>query len=109
MGSVGEHGERGDTDYAPTMSEEVVAQIRRWHDRAYAEEGVDGAVDRTSDHLSPDGRMLIFFGTSGDLGYLRRLAEEEGFSTEVLAHDDLTREGWKIEYFTFRLSYPPPP
>jgi len=55
-------------------------------------------------HLSPDGRMLIFFGTSGDLGYLQRLANDEGFSTEVLAHDDLTRDGWKIDYFTFRLT-----
>jgi len=241
VGGVGERGERRDTDYAPTMPGEVVAQIRRWHDRAYAEERADGAVDRTFDylgtvvvvppevmpitpmshllgeavvaearpgqrvldmgtgsgvnavlaarqgarvvavdinpraleaatanaerngvadlvevrfsdvfsdvlgafdlivfdppfrwfrprdlvetamtdegyrtmtrffrqarnHLSPDGRMLIFFGTSGDLGYLQRLAEEEGFSTDVVAHDDLTREGWKIEYFTFRLS-----
>jgi release factor glutamine methyltransferase len=238
---MGEHPEPGDTGYAPTVSEEVVAQIRRWHDRAYAEELVEGASERTFDyfgtrivvppevmpitpmshllgdavvaevrrgervldmgtgsgvnavlaarqgasviavdinpraleaaaanaerngaadqvevrfsdvfsevegtfdvivfdppfrwfrprdlvetamtdegyqamtrffcqarqHLSPDGRMLIFFGTSGDLGYLRRLAEKEGFSTEVLAHDDLTREGWKIDYFTFRLS-----
>ena len=48
--------------------------------------------------------MLIFFGTAGDLGYLQRLAAEEGFSEEVLAHDDLTREGWKIGYFTFRLT-----
>jgi len=55
-------------------------------------------------HLSPGGRMLIFFGTAGDLGYLQRLAAEEGFSEEVLAHDDLTREGWKIGYFTFRLT-----
>jgi release factor glutamine methyltransferase len=55
-------------------------------------------------HLLPTGRMLIFFGTSGDLGHLQRLAIDVGFSTEVLAHDDLTRDGWKIDYFTFRLS-----
>jgi release factor glutamine methyltransferase len=50
-------------------------------------------------HLRPGGRMLIFFGTSGDLGYL----VEEGFMPEVVAHDDLIREGWKVEYFTFRV------
>jgi release factor glutamine methyltransferase len=55
-------------------------------------------------HLTPNGRMLIFFGTSGDLGYLQNLMVDEGFAWEVVAHDDLTREGWKIDYFTFRVS-----
>ena len=52
-------------------------------------------------HLSAHGRMLIFFGTSGDLGYLKNLMREEGFSADVVAHDDLVRDGWKVEYFTF--------
>jgi release factor glutamine methyltransferase len=55
-------------------------------------------------HLSPSGRMLIFFGTSGDLGYLKNLATEQGFDMEILAHDDLTRDGRKVDYFTFRLT-----
>jgi release factor glutamine methyltransferase len=55
-------------------------------------------------HLRPGGRMLIFFGSSGDLGYLRRLLDEEGFSVEVVAHDDLVREGWRVDYYTFRVS-----
>lgn len=55
-------------------------------------------------HLRPDGRMLIFFGTSGDLGYLRRLADEEGFRSEVVAHLDLVKDGWRVEYFTFRMT-----
>lgn len=54
--------------------------------------------------LRDDGKMLIFFGTSGDLGYLQRLVEEEGFTAEVVAHDELVREGWRVEYFTFRLT-----
>ena len=48
--------------------------------------------------------MLIFFGTSGDLGYLKALIAEAGFIAEVIAHEDLVRDGWKVEYFTFRLS-----
>jgi release factor glutamine methyltransferase len=32
------------------------------------------------DHLSPGARMLISFGTSGDLGYLRTLMTNKGFS-----------------------------
>jgi release factor glutamine methyltransferase len=55
-------------------------------------------------HLAPGGRMLIFFGTSGDLGYLKRLIADEGFASEVVAHDNLIREGWQVDYFTFRLS-----
>lgn len=31
-------------------------------------------------HLAPDGRMLIFVGTSGDIGYLKHLMTEEKFS-----------------------------
>lgn len=53
------------------------------------------------DHLSPQGRMLIFFGTSGDLGYLTDLMTEHGFTADVVARDQLTRDGWTVEYFTF--------
>lgn len=52
-------------------------------------------------HLMPGGRMLIFFGTSGDLGYLSRLISGAGFSAKVLARDELVRDGWTVEYFTF--------
>ncbi|MHB8682170.1 MAG: methyltransferase [Acidimicrobiales bacterium] len=53
------------------------------------------------DHLNPGGKMLIFFGTSGDLSYLQSLMTEERFRWEVVAHDDLVRDGWKVDYFTF--------
>jgi release factor glutamine methyltransferase len=55
-------------------------------------------------YLTPRGRMLIFFGTSGDLGYLKKLIAEQRYSAEELAHDELVRDGWRVEYFTFRLS-----
>lgn len=55
-------------------------------------------------HLAPGGRMLIFFGTSGDLAYLRRLADEEGFAVTVVAQDHLVKEGWRVDYFTFRMT-----
>jgi release factor glutamine methyltransferase len=54
--------------------------------------------------LAPQGRMLIFFGTSGDLGYLKGLIAEQGFHAESVAHDELTRDGWKVEYFTLRVT-----
>ncbi|GAA5170882.1 MULTISPECIES: methyltransferase [Amycolatopsis] len=55
-------------------------------------------------HLTDRGRLLVFFGTSGDLPFLRRLADEAGFTTEVVASQELTREGRRVEYFTFRMS-----
>lgn len=55
-------------------------------------------------HLSPRGEMLIFFGTSGDLGYLKKLIDEEGFVIETVAHGDRARDGWSVDYFTFRVT-----
>jgi release factor glutamine methyltransferase len=51
--------------------------------------------------LEPDGKMLLFFGTSGDLGYVQRVMAEDGFAWDAVAHDELTRDGWKVDYFTF--------
>lgn len=54
--------------------------------------------------LTERGRLLVFFGTSGDLAYLHRLADETGFARDVLAHDSLVRDGWEVEYYTYRLT-----
>src|SRR5918998_2779488 len=35
-------------------------------------------------HLAHNGRMLIFFGSSGDLAYLKRLIDEEGFAAAAV-------------------------
>ena len=52
-------------------------------------------------HLAPGGRMLVFFGTSGDIEYLNKLIFEEGFTVSVVAHGDIVRQGHLVEYFTF--------
>jgi len=54
--------------------------------------------------LTQRGRLLVFFGTSGDLAYLHRLSDEAGFAREVLAQDSLVRDGWEVEYYTYRLT-----
>ncbi|SHE95787.1 methyltransferase [Streptoalloteichus hindustanus] len=54
--------------------------------------------------LTDRGRMLVFFGSTGDLAYLTRLADEEGFGREVVARLDATRDDWPVEYLTFRLT-----
>lgn len=55
-------------------------------------------------HLSAHGRLLVFFGSSGDLGYLHRLVDEKEFKTEVLARETLAKEGSQVEYFTYRFT-----
>ncbi|MDQ3714693.1 MAG: methyltransferase [Actinomycetota bacterium] len=55
-------------------------------------------------YLAPGGRLLIFFGTSGDLDYLQQLATEESFTSEVLAERDLDKDGWQVAYYTFRMT-----
>jgi release factor glutamine methyltransferase len=66
-----------------------------------------GAMTRffreSRDHLLPSGRMLIFFGTSGDLGYLRQLIAQERFVATTVAGDALDRDGWTVEYLTLLL------
>lgn len=60
-------------------------------------------------HLAPGGRMLVFFGTSGDLDHLSRLVDEHGFTADVLAHDQATRDGWTVDYYTFLVTRAEPP
>lgn len=55
-------------------------------------------------HLTTRGRLLVFFGTSGDLPFLKQLAADAGFTVEVLGRQELTRDGWRVEYFTFRMT-----
>lgn len=54
-------------------------------------------------YLSERGRVLLFFGSSGDLGYLRRLLDEEGFTVEELARETLIKDDFEVEYMTHRL------
>lgn len=55
-------------------------------------------------HLSDRGRLLMFFGSSGDLGYLQRLVAEERFGTELLVRQSFMKDGWQVDYVTYRLT-----
>jgi release factor glutamine methyltransferase len=58
---------------------------------------------RARAHLTEGGRMLIFFGTSGDIAYLHSLMDRAGFVRTTVAHLATEREGVPVEYFTYRL------
>jgi release factor glutamine methyltransferase len=56
------------------------------------------------DRLNDGGRALVFFGTSGDMAYLERLASDAGFDIEVVAERTLTKLGIEVAYRTMRLT-----
>ncbi len=56
------------------------------------------------DHLNQDGRMLIHFGTSGDLAYLQAVIDERGFERETIARRRVVTSDWDVEYLVFRLT-----
>ena len=61
-------------------------------------------LTQAAGHLTPGGRILMCFGTSGDLAYLYRLADANGFDRKTVASQDLTRHGDTVSYVTFRLT-----
>jgi release factor glutamine methyltransferase len=56
------------------------------------------------DRLNADGRLILFFGTSGDMNYLRHLIDRSGLAADTIALRDLTKDGITVTYCTFRLS-----
>jgi release factor glutamine methyltransferase len=60
--------------------------------------------EQVPDHLAPDGRILLSFGTSGDIDYLRHLIERAQLGTEVLSETKLVKDGFEVAYYAFRLT-----
>lgn len=54
--------------------------------------------------LRPGGRVLLFFGTSGDQEHVLGLAAGAGLHAEVVATRELTRDTKTVVYSTFRLT-----
>lgn len=60
-------------------------------------------VREVRDRLTPGGRVLLFFGTSGDLRFLESLVDEVGFSRQVVGETTASRGGRTARYVVFRL------
>ncbi len=54
--------------------------------------------------LNPGGRVLLGFGTSGDIDFLKKLIEATDFKTEVLVQKNLVKDDQTVSYFTYRLT-----
>jgi release factor glutamine methyltransferase len=71
-------------------------------DEGYA--GVGRFFAGIRERLQPDGRVLLFFGTSGGQDHVLGLAASAGLAVETVATRDLTRDGITVIYSTFRLT-----
>lgn len=56
------------------------------------------------DRLSPGGRVLLSFGTTGDIDYLKTLIDGVPFKVEELRRVDLTKDALPVSYFAYRLT-----
>ncbi|GAA1320488.1 hypothetical protein [Pseudonocardia xinjiangensis] len=56
------------------------------------------------ERLNPGGRVLMFFGTSGDQDHVLGLALRAGLHVETVASRELERDGVSVTYSTFRMT-----
>jgi hypothetical protein len=56
--------------------------------------------------LRPDGRVVMNFGTAGDLDYLRELIGRSGLVAEEMRYGETTKLGYTAEYYVIRLFHP---
>lgn len=62
---------------------------------------------QVSAHMTDTARLLIFFGTSGDLDHLHTRAAAAGLTSQTLATTQHTRDDWTVDYFTYRMTRAP--
>ena len=69
-------GETGrSTSYKPTIPDAHIARLRAWHEAAYDEMGIADDnyaaltrfIEQVPEHIQPAGRLLLSFGTTGDI------------------------------------------
>lgn len=55
------------------------------------------------EHLTENGRILVFFGTTADIGYLEQLIESNGLAFRIVSRRELDKDGHPVEYRTYRI------
>jgi release factor glutamine methyltransferase len=56
------------------------------------------------EHLRPGGRIVLNFGSSGDIDYLHSLIDRTGFKKEVALYGEVIKHGITARYYTLRLT-----
>jgi release factor glutamine methyltransferase len=67
-------------------------------------QALTGFMREVSQRLRPGGRILLNFGSSGDIDYLYHLIEATGLKKEVLGTDEVIAEDMTVTYYVFRLT-----
>jgi release factor glutamine methyltransferase len=60
--------------------------------------------DQAGDHLEPGARILVSFGTTGDIDYLHHLIAQSGLRREELRRVEGEKDGLPVAYFAYRLT-----
>ena len=67
-----------------------------------------GALTRffseVGDYLAAAGRIILSFGTTGDINYLHQLIERARFDLEELRKVEGEKDGFAVAYFAYRLT-----
>lgn len=61
-------------------------------------------MDEAPRRLRPEGRLLLNFGTSGDMDYLLALADRTGLRREMTMYGEASRVGLTARYYTIVLA-----
>ncbi len=67
-------------------------------------QGLTRFMNQAPDRLRRGGRVLLNFGTSGDIDYLYSLIAKVGLRKEVTPYGEATRDGMTAHYFWIRLT-----
>lgn len=59
---------------------------------------------RVKRYLKKDGRILMYYGTSGDLNYFKQLIKKERFVVKVLDRREIDRYNRKWMYYSYLLT-----
>lgn len=60
-------------------------------------------------HLTGSGRILLSFGTTGDIDYLHELVAQAGLKTEELRKVEGEKDGLTVAYLVYRFTMPSNP
>jgi release factor glutamine methyltransferase len=85
---------------------------RDLYERATADENYGTLTSffrQVSAYLTGSGRILLSFGTTGDIDYLRELVARAGLRTEELRRIDGEKDGLNVAYFVYRFTMPTRP
>lgn len=82
------------------------------YERATADENYETLTSffqQVKAHLAGSGRILLSFGTTGDIDYLQELVAQAGLKTEELRKVEGEKDGLTVAYLVYRFTVPSHP